>query len=103
MMQATEAAFQAPVSLNEQATDPMSHTPVIAYATLFGRGSSPANPMVDPVSDDRYYDLRGSGYSLSVLAEIMTKLRRLEVGPNAVFLCQKNGPPAGGATLLLCL
>ncbi len=28
MMQGTGAAFQAQVSLNPQATDPMSHTPV---------------------------------------------------------------------------
>jgi len=35
MMQATEAAFQAVANLNEQATDPKSHTPVKDFFTGF--------------------------------------------------------------------
>jgi hypothetical protein len=42
MMQGTGAAFQAQVSLNQQATDPMSHTPVQGYANLSGSYSLPA-------------------------------------------------------------
>jgi hypothetical protein len=42
MMQGTGAAFQAQVSLNQQATDPMSHTPVQSYANLSGSYSLPA-------------------------------------------------------------
>ncbi len=48
MMQVTEAAFQAKVSLNEQATDPKSHTSVrtlILYPLL---SYHLQNPMVDP-------------------------------------------------------
>jgi hypothetical protein len=35
MMQVTRAAFQAVASLNEQATDPKSHTPVKNFLTGF--------------------------------------------------------------------
>src|SRR2546427_11918549 len=43
MMQMTRAAFQAVVSLNEQATDPKSHTLVRITYTLSSPVLSPAN------------------------------------------------------------
>src|SRR5437660_12665392 len=49
MMQMTRAAFQAVVSLNEQATDPKSHTLVRITYTLSSPVLSPAN------SDGRPY------------------------------------------------
>jgi hypothetical protein len=49
MRQMTGAAFQAEVNLNEQATDPKSHTPVGGGYYLFQRWlSSAINPMIAP-------------------------------------------------------
>jgi hypothetical protein len=42
MMQVMGAAFQAQASLNEQATDPMSHTPVRTFYTKFSPVLLPA-------------------------------------------------------------
>ena len=47
------AAFQVQVSLNQQASDPMSHTLVQSYAYLSGSYSLPTNPMVDPNDSNR--------------------------------------------------
>ena len=49
-MQVTRAAFQAVASLNEQATDPKSHTLVRITYTLSSPVLPPAIPMVDPVT-----------------------------------------------------
>ncbi len=48
MMQVTEAAFQAKVSLNEQATDPKSHTSVRTLVLYSLLSCHLQNPMVDP-------------------------------------------------------
>jgi hypothetical protein len=48
MMQVTRAAFQAVASLNEQATDPKSHTLARNFYTKFSSVPLPAIPMVDP-------------------------------------------------------
>jgi len=50
MMQMTRAAFQAVVSLNEQATDPKSHTLVRITYTLSSPVLSPANSDGRPCS-----------------------------------------------------
>ena len=42
MMQVTRAAFQAQANLNEQATDPMSHTLVRTFYTRFSSVLLPA-------------------------------------------------------------
>ena len=47
MMQVTRAAFQAKVSLNKQATDPMSHTPVESFLQEIQRCRYLQIPMVD--------------------------------------------------------
>jgi hypothetical protein len=59
MMQGTGAAFQAPVSLKKQATDPMSHTPVQSYANLSESYSLPAK------SDGRPFLAFSDPFSLS--------------------------------------
>jgi hypothetical protein len=48
MMQVTRTAFQAFANLNEQATDPKSHTLVGNFYTRFSPVPLPAIPMVDP-------------------------------------------------------
>src|SRR5207253_10898816 len=53
MMQVTRAAFQAVVSLNEQATDTKSHTLVRIADTLSSPVLSPANSDGRPLSADR--------------------------------------------------
>jgi len=50
MMQRTGAAFQAEVSLNEQITDPKSHTPVSERLSNPGVPRHLLSPMVDPGS-----------------------------------------------------
>jgi hypothetical protein len=47
MMQVTRAAFQANVSLNSQATDPKSHTPVESFLQEIQRFRYLQIPMVD--------------------------------------------------------
>lgn len=51
MMRGTGAAFQAEVSLNQQATDSISHTPSKAILTFreATRYPYPQDPMVDPI------------------------------------------------------
>jgi len=57
MMQATRAAFQAVANLNEQATDPKSHTLVRPFYTRTSAFPLPAIPMVDPESDGHFGSL----------------------------------------------
>lgn len=56
-MQVTGAAFQAMVNLNEQATDPISLTPVTQYPILDRGGLHLANPMVDPIFHDPMFHI----------------------------------------------
>src|SRR5207253_10969941 len=63
MMQMTRAAFQAVVSLNEQATDPKSHTLVRITYTLSSPVLSPANSDGRPhkgATHERYSRRRSS-------------------------------------------
>src|SRR5262249_47284 len=53
MMQVTRAAFQAVASLNEQATDPKSHTPVKNVYTSGSLVPLPANSDGRPYSESR--------------------------------------------------
>src|SRR5205809_4019705 len=54
MMQMTRAAFQAVVSLNEQATDPKSHTLVRITYTL-------SSPVLSPANSDGRLQAKSSG------------------------------------------
>jgi len=59
-MQVTRAAFQAVASLNEQATDPKSHTLVRTFYTRFSSVPLPAN------SDGRHSTDSGSDTLLTI-------------------------------------
>ena len=50
MMQVTRAAFQAKASLNQQATDPKSHTPVRNFILVSFCSGYLLIPMVDPTA-----------------------------------------------------